>query len=259
MKVLKLGGSVVTFKDKPMKADTVNIERISGEISTAGLKQLVIVHGGGSFGHPVAKRFGIMDGDAPINKSLGVSETHRAMVALNSLIVEALLALKVPALSITPSSFLITDEGRIKTANFTIIHRLIDLGIIPVLYGDVVLDRSRGFSILSGDQLASRIAVELGASRLVFGVDVDGIFSSDPKVTPGAHLRESLQLKHLKDRVDLGEALTTDVTGGMLGKVMEASVAVEAGVEVMIVNASKADVILKALKGEPVTGTILTG
>jgi len=257
--VLKLGGSVVTVKDKPLKADTANIERLSEEISKAGLKQLVIVHGGGSFGHPVARRYGIMGGDASINKSFGVSETHRAMVALNSLIVDALLALKVPALSISPSSFFITDEGRIKTANFTIIHRLVDLGIIPVLYGDVVLDQSRGFSILSGDQLASRIAVELGASRLVFGVDVDGIYSSDPKITPGAHLRESLQIKHIKDLVDLGEALTTDVTGGMLGKVMEASVTVEAGVEVIIANASKAGVIFKALIGEPVTGTILTG
>lgn len=257
--MLKLGGSVVTIKDKPMKADTVNIERLSEEISTAGLKQLVIVHGGGSFGHPVARRYRIMGGDTSINKSFGVSETHRAMVALNSLIVDALLALKVPALSITPSSFLITDEGRIKTVNLTIIHRLVDLGIIPVLYGDVVLDRSRGFSILSGDQLASRIAVELGASRLIFGVDVDGIYSSDPKITPGAYLIESLQLKQLKDLVDVGEALTTDVTGGMLGKVMEASVAVEAGVEVIIANASKTGVIFKALRGEPVTGTILTG
>ena len=126
--MLKLGGSVVTIKDMPMKADTANIERLSGEISTAGLKQLVIVNGGGSFGHPVAKRYGIMGGDASINNPFGVSETHRSMVALNSLIVEALLALKVPALSIAPSSFLITDEGRIKTANFTIIHRLIELG-----------------------------------------------------------------------------------------------------------------------------------
>ena len=124
--MLKLGGSVVTVKDKPMKADTVNIERLAGEVSKAGLKQLVIVHGGGSFGHPVAKRYGIMGGDTSINRPFGVSETHRAMVALNSLIVDSLLALKVPALSITPSSFLTTDEGRIKTANFAIIHRLID-------------------------------------------------------------------------------------------------------------------------------------
>ena len=50
-----------------------------------------------------------------------------------------------------------------------------------------------------------------------------------------------------------------DVTGGMLGKVSEAREAVKEGVEVQFVNASKPDVILKALKRDLVAGTILTG
>jgi isopentenyl phosphate kinase len=45
----------------------------------------------------------------------------------------------------------------------------------------------------------------------------------------------------------------------MLGKVSEAREAVKEGVEVQFVNASKPDMILKALKGEPVAGTVLTG
>ena len=57
----------------------------------------------------------------------------------------------------------------------------------------------------------------------------------------------------------IGQALTTDVTGGMLGKVTEAKAAVEAGIEVQVVNALKSAVILKALRGEPVAGTLLTG
>jgi isopentenyl phosphate kinase len=64
-------------------------------------------------------------------------------------------------------------------------------------------------------------------------------------------------LEQLVGYIKIGEALTTDVTGGMLGKVSEARDAVEAGVEVLIANATSSDVILKALRGEPVTGTIL--
>ena len=60
-------------------------------------------------------------------------------------------------------------------------------------------------------------------------------------------------------KVKIGKSLSTDVTGGMLGKVSEAKAAVGEGVEVQFVNATKPDVILKALKGEPVAGTILTG
>ena len=75
---------------------------------------------------------------------------------------------------------------------------------------------------------------------------------------PDARLVERLSLEKLEGFIKIGRALTTDVTGGMLGKVSEAKEAVEAGVDVQIVNATKRDVILKALRGEPVPGTILT-
>jgi isopentenyl phosphate kinase len=70
---------------------------------------------------------------------------------------------------------------------------------------------------------------------------------------------DSLELEKIDGFVEIGEALSTDVTGGMLGTVSEARGAVWEGVEVQFVNATKPDVILKALKGEPVAGTILTG
>ena len=257
MMVLKLGGSVITVKDEPMAADDGNIRRLAGEIAAAGPERLVVVHGGGSFGHPVAKRYGIAEEFTSNRQVLGFAETHRAMVALNSLVVDALLDAAVPAVSVAPSSFIVADGGRIGDAEFDVVRRLLDRGIIPVLYGDAVLDRSRGFSILSGDQLAVRLAVELGASRLVFGVDVDGVYTSNPKLAPGARLIERLPLKRLRGLVDMGRSLTNDVTGGMLGKVSEAADAVEAGVEVLIVNASRPGVILKALREEPVMGTVL--
>jgi len=255
--IIKLGGSVITVKDEPMTADEVNIKRLAGEIAAAKLRRFVVVHGGGSFGHPVAKRYGIAEGFISDQQILGFSKTHQAMVSLNSLIVDALFDVSVPAVSVAPSSFIITDEGRIGEVGFNVVHRLVDRGIVPVLFGDAVLDRTRGFSILSGDQIAVRLAMELDASRLVFGVDVDGVYTSNPKLAPNARLIESLPLEKLRRMVEIGRALTTDVTGGMLGKVSESAAAVEAGVEVLIVNASKPGIILKALRGEPVTSTIL--
>lgn len=245
------------MKDEPMTADEGNVGRFAEEIAAAGLRRLVVVHGGGSFGHPVAKRYGIADGFTSERQVLGFSKTHRAMVALNSIVVDALISLGVPAVSVAPSSFIVTDDGRMGAVDFDPVRRLVDRGAVPVLHGDAVLDRSRGFAILSGDQLAVRLAVELGASRLVFGVDVDGVYTSNPKLAPGARLIERLSLEKLRGLVEIGRALTTDVTGGMLGKVSEAAAAVEAGVEVVIVNAAEPDIILKALRGEAVRGTIL--
>ena len=56
MIIIKLGGSVVTDKSKPMTARHDVIDRLSKEIaSVPGSK--VIIHGGGSFGHIKAKEY----------------------------------------------------------------------------------------------------------------------------------------------------------------------------------------------------------
>ena len=177
MFILKLGGSVITMKDKLMTADNGNIKRLCEEIKAAWPIPLVIVHGGGSFGHPIAEKYGLNEGFNSSPQITGFARTHQAMVVLNSLVVEALLKVGVPAVSVAPSSFIMTDDGRIKKADFWIIGQLVVKGFVPVLFGDVVLDKTKSFCVLSGDQLAVRLALELGATHLIFGVDVDGVFT----------------------------------------------------------------------------------
>jgi len=250
---------VVTVKDLEFTADHGNIRRLAEEIKAAWPTPIVIIHGAGSFGHPVAKKYGIADGFTSDRQIPGFARTHQVMVELNAIIVKALLDAGIPAMSVSPSSFIATDDGRMSKVDLEIVGRLVVRGILPVLFGDAVLDRKKGFSILSGDQLAVHLAVSLGATRLIFGADVDGIFTSNPKLAPDARLIEHLELDKIDGFIKIGKSLHTDVTGGMLGKVSEARAAVKEGVEVQFVNATKPDVILKALKGEPVAGTILTG
>ncbi|MBS7631518.1 amino acid kinase, partial [Candidatus Bathyarchaeota archaeon] len=188
---------------------------------------------------------------------MGVAKTHQAMVALNSLLIESLLSYSVPAISVAPSSFIVTDGGRITDMSLENLRHYLEKGITPVSYGDVVPDRSRGFSILSGDQLAARFAVEFGADRVIYGVDVDGVYTSNPKLDSDARLVELLSLKDIEENIRLGGSLSTDVTGGMKGKILEAVNALRVGIQVQIVNASKPDIIFKALRGEKVTGTML--
>jgi isopentenyl phosphate kinase len=53
------------------------------------------------------------------------------------------------------------------------------------------------------------------------------------------------------------KARVTDVTGGMLGKVLELMPAVGRGIRAVIVNATKPNRIYRVLKGEKVVGTII--
>ena len=258
MRILKLGGSVVTDKDKPFTPNTPNIERLAAEVAASTSTPLVIVHGGGSYGHPVAKKYSIDEGYKRPGQLLGFSRTHQAMVQLNKIIVDALLDAGVPAFSLSPSSFMVTEARRITELDADKIRRYLGAGMVPVLYGDAVLDTQQGFAILSGDQLVMRLATSLQAERVVLGSDVDGVYTADPKLVKDARLISRLSLKELDGMVRIGEALNTDVTGGMLGKVREAAEAVAAGVEVILVNAGEAGRVEAALRGEKVMGTVLT-
>jgi isopentenyl phosphate kinase len=254
--VLKLGGSVITEKARPLTPNFPAIKRLADEIFQAQPSKLILVHGGGSFGHPIAEKYGIADGFKDKSQLAGFSETHEAMVSLNKIILESLLRKGVPAFGMAPSSFIITKSGRIHVFNKETLKQAVKMGLVPVLYGDVVLDLNMGFTVLSGDQLASFLAEKMKAQRLIMGVDVDGIFTDDPKKNPSARLIQHLTLAELKNPKNrISGTGVTDVTGGMLGKVSELTLLVTKGIETMIVNASKSGNIYKVLKGEKVVGT----
>jgi isopentenyl phosphate kinase len=256
--ILKVGGSVITDKTEDMKAKTDVMNRLAIEIKKANVQNLIIVHGGGSFGHPIAQRHAIKDGFKEEKQRIGFAETHHIMTVLNGLFMDALVWQEIPAVSITPSSCIITEDGRIKCFEDTPLKMLLNMGFIPVLYGDAVLDAKLGFTILSGDQQISTIATRLNAERIVIGVDVDGLYDDDPKVKKNAKMFKHLTLEELKKLQNkIGKSTACDVTGGMFGKIAELTPAIENGIPVSIVNASKPNYIYKVLKGEEVEGTII--
>jgi isopentenyl phosphate kinase len=250
---------VITRKERPLTANLSAVRRLAAEISKAEIGRLVIVHGGGSFGHPLAKQHSIKEGcKGQTGQLLGFSKTHQAMITLNKLFVDSLIQHNIPAIALSPSSFIVTKFGRIVATNDDPLKKSLETGFMPVLYGDAVLDSDLGFTILSGDQLAASIAIQFNAERIVMGVDVDGLFTADPKKVTSASLIENCTLHELKMlRKKVEGANVTDVTGGMLGKIIELAPAIEMGIPAFILNATKPKNVYKTLRGEPVRGTLI--
>jgi isopentenyl phosphate kinase len=256
--VLKIGGSVITDKSGELTPRTQDINRLADEIKSANVQHLIIVHGGGSFGHPFAEKYSLNDGFKEESQRFGFAETHHLMTVLNGLFMDALVWRELPAVSISPSSCIITKAGRIQCFEETPLKILLKMGFLPVLYGDTVLDAKHGFAILSGDQLVSYIATRFNAERILIGVDVDGLYNADPKVEKNAKMFKRLTLNELKKLQDaFSKPTACDVTGGMFGKMAELLPVVEKGIPVKIVNATKPNYIYKALKGEEVEGTLI--
>lgn len=262
MIILKLGGSVITRKDSATPLlDHENLSRIAKEISDSSYDKLIIVHGAGSFGHPYAKEYSIgekIETEEELQKKkLGFCITQNSVKNLNSLVCENLREHGILAVSIQPSSFVVTKNKRIYHANLDLIKKYIDIGFVPVLYGDTVLDldESIKMAILSGDQIINYLGEKLKPDRVILGSDVDGIYDKNPKKYPDAEL---VQVVTSSEDLESTEGTgTVDVTGGMGGKLKELLSLAEIGIESQILNAGHDNLVKKAINGEKGIGTLI--
>ena len=255
--ILKIGGSAITDKTGELAAKTEIINRLAEEIKRADLDNLIVVHGGGSFGHPTAEKYSIKNGynEEPTQK-LGFAETHHVMTVLNGLVMDAMIWHEIAAVSIAPSSCFLTENGKISFFTETVLKAMRKMTFTPVMYGDAVLDEKLGFTILSGDQLVAYLAIKYNASKIVVGTDTDGLFDADPKTNPEAKPYKHLTLAELKQiQPKLGKAVGKDVTGGMAGKIASLIPAIEQGIHVTVTSATKRLSIYRALTEQSVLGT----
>lgn len=255
--IVKFGGSVITDKSKRFNVRDDVLKRLVEELTSAK-GPLVVVHGGGSFGHPLASEYDLDSGYKEKRQLMGFALTHRAMERLSAQVVEALQDAGFAAVAIQPSACAVVQDGRIISMELRPFHKILELGLVPVTYGDVVPDLTRGMSILSGDQLVVYLARELGTQRIILGVDVGGVYTGDPKVDKEVKIVPKITPESWSEiERSIGEAQEPDVTGGMANKVRELLKLAERGIEAQIVNAMKPGILKRAILGERL-GTRIT-
>jgi len=263
MIILKIGGSILTNKDSmESEVDYTSLERIASEIKASMdvcEKQLIIVHGAGSFGHPPAKKHKIgeeFDKSLYPQKRLGFCEIQNEVKKLNMFICEAFIENDLPVIALPASSFISATDKRITNGNLDLFKNYLEKGFIPVIYGDVVLDSSLEFCVISGDQLIQFLAKNLNPSQVILGTDVDGVYNKNPKTHDDAIFFE--KFASLEDLDALEGTTNVDVTGGMVGKIKELLYLADLGIESKIINAEVKDNIFKVLENREVKGTIIS-
>ncbi len=215
MKIIKIGGSAITDKSSFKQARSQVIKSIAKSISNiwnSGVRDILIVHGAGSFGHPLALKYGLKRGISDDDGRYGYALTHSSCSELSSLLCNAFLEQKIPAISIPPSSIILQKNGRI--CDFSQIPlEYLENGFLPVLYGDAVPDTELLGSVCSGDQIVSYLSSQ--ADFIALGSDVDGVLDENGKVIPKIDSKNfSVISKSIR-------TVPGDVTGGMRGKIEE--------------------------------------
>jgi isopentenyl phosphate kinase len=239
--IIKLGGSALTDKTRIYTPRAAVIRNAAKQVAhLTKTFSIVLVHGAGSYGHIPAKKWKLADGLKRRSQLTGLSTTKVKLMELETILTETFLAFHIPTLPLSSSDFVVTSKGRISSADLRPIKQWLSIGCVPSLGGDLVTDTHRGFAILSGDQLAAHMAMQLKATRLIFATDVDGIFDSNPKLNRQARLLKTLSTRDASKLTHSATITNTpDVTGGMAGKIIEAIAAAKKGVPVDFVNLTR--------------------
>lgn len=252
MMIIKLGGSVITDKKAICSFNNDATMRLSKEIYESG-KKCIIVHGAGSFGHPLAKKYRLDKGNSDIDRKKleGFSQTHSSVRKLNIKVMECLRDAGIPAVSIPPLSIIQCSNGKIEKFEWEIFKKILEIGLVPVTFGDVVLDSQRKFCICSGDLLIGELAKKLNADKVIFATDVDGIYLENKKIIEKATAEEL-------EGIEVRGSSAIDVTSGMSGKVEVIKDISRMGIEVCVINGRKAGRLYNAMR-DMVVGTKIYG
>ena len=252
MILLKLGGSLITDKQRPETPRPQVISRLAMEIAQAKQEQpelkLVVGHGSGSFGHTAAARYGTHLGVSSAADWLGFAEVWAAAQRLNRLVIDALIEVGFPAVSFPPSASATSDDGIMVEMAIEPIIRALENDLLPVVYGDVAFDRTRGAAILSTEKVFAYITEYLQPERvLLAGLD-PGVYADYPQseeILPVVTEYDLLQ-------ITLEGAAAPDVTGGMVNKVQEAMALARTmpDLEVRIFSGEEPGTLTSALLGD---------
>jgi isopentenyl phosphate kinase len=258
--LLKLGGSLITDKSRPETPRREALARLAGEIARAAAEQpfrLLVGHGSGSFGHVAAQRFDLASGIRSPDQLPGIALTQQRAAALHRLVVEALTEAGALPFSIAPSSCLVAAGGQPLAFADEPLLLALARGLLPVLYGDVVMDREWGASICSTERLFELIVRRLldrgwTVRRILWLGETDGLYDAAGNRVPrisAADFAAAVQA--------IGAPAGPDVTGGMRHRVETALALARLGVPSLLANGLTVGLLERALRGEEVEGTLV--
>jgi isopentenyl phosphate kinase len=246
MILIKLGGSIITNKEKPLSPRKKSIDKIVRALKKID-EPIIVVHGGGSYGHYWSVKYNMHTKPANYNTH-GISVVKNSMVELNKIILDSFLKNRLSPYCLPPTDFIFGNKPIIKKVKE--IEKIAKTNLIPITFGDALWFGKKKSYILSGDRIMSILAKILKPRLCVFVLNVDGLYS-DPKTKKLIH--------ELKGEKPLIIKSSKDVTGGMKRKVDEATKISKNGMNVFFVNGNKPERIVDAVKRKKFHGTLFKG
>jgi isopentenyl phosphate kinase len=217
--MLKIGGSILTDRSQFCVPRTRMVQAYAelilqhwGELA----HHLILILGGGAFGHKVVERFALHHGSSQSPIADWTMLTLR-IFEWKALFIETLRELGVPAYPFHMPSLICLDRAEIVSVHLEPIRDALRAGLLPVLTGDLILDRTLGYTLFSSDRVPEAlVAGGLVAQRVAFFANCPGLLRA--RDAPETLVEEVTAENYQELRPQAGASEFFDVTGGMGAK-----------------------------------------
>lgn len=136
------------------------------------------------------------------------------------------------------------------------VESLVEMGVIPIVNeNDTIAIDELELEIGENDSLSALVASLSGADLLLILSDIDGLYDDDPRTNPDA--KPITVVEEITPEIEsvAGGAGTSLGTGGMSTKINAAKIAVEAGIDMVIMNGNDPELLYDLFENKEI-GTI---
>lgn len=246
--VVKVGTSTLTYDNGRMNLNRIDKLVMSlCDLANRG-KEVVLVSSGA---------IGVAIGKLGLEKKPDDMATKQAIAAVGQCELMMLYDRLFGTYNRTVAQILLTREDieQKRRADNTknTFNRLIEMGIIPIVNENDTVSYEE-IEIGDNDTLSAVVATLVDADLLVLLSDIDGLYDSDP------HKNADAKLLSVVDNVEsvrymASGAGTARGTGGMVTKLDAAKLATDNGINMIITNGAKGDVLYDIMDGK-IHGTL---
>ena len=255
--IVKIGGSLISHKNAYCSP---NIPAIQSFIRTISQNQsilknkLILVLGGGSYGNGVPIRYNLQ------NSSHSWQDIDLAMMTVKMFEWMTKISMicrdhDLPCYPFQTSSYLVSEKGKPLRFFVEPIIRVLSMGLIPVLSGDLVFDSLEDFVIFSSDGIPELFIEKINVKRIVMLTNVPGVlsYSSNLPLTIPSITKETYKII----LEEVGASEQQDVTGGMKNKVKALLRLAERGIESVICDGRDPSIMISAIQDPVPKGTVI--
>ncbi len=252
---IKIGGSFITYKDKPFSIDysaLYNTYKIIAGVYRE--KNILIGHGGGSFAHPIVKA---MEKSDPAKT---IVLCQKATRLLNNVIVNYLVDYGLPVVSIQTSVLVYHSSSGYKVA-IDPLAKALEYKLVPIVYGECIYCEKDYYRVLSTEELFKVLVPFLKPEYIVFIERVSGVYTRDPLKYRDAERIPLINRENYREILDtISGASGVDVTGGIKSKIeYSIELARKYGIKSIIISGFDVGECIRAiLYGETSKGTVIT-